>query len=452
MRVLIVGTGYVGLVTGVCLAEIGHQVICLDIDIDKIARLKQGAIPIYEPGLEEMVQRNSALGRLSFTTDYALALPQADICFIAVSTPSQEDGSANLAYVRAAAQAIASHMREYKLIVHKSTVPIGTAKEVEILVREILDERKLAIAFDVVSNPEFLKEGDAIQDFMHPDRIILGGDNQEALERLKELYAPLGLDAKQVICMDSLSAELTKYAANALLASRISFMNELAGLCEIFNADISQINRGVGSDRRIGPAFLQAGCGYGGSCFPKDIKALKKMAEQKNYDTPLLQAIEEVNERQKKWLGEKIAHFFSDKGGLLGKKIALWGLAFKPGTDDMREAPSLPLIRFLLSQGAQVHLYDPCAMRKAKELFPPSPQLHFGRDAKEVCQRADAIVLVTEWKEFLQIDLEKILPLMKGGAFFDGRNQFDPKKMQEMGFDYFSIGRPRMIQGHAHKK
>ncbi len=442
MKILIVGTGYVGLVTGACFAEMGHHVICLDIDQNKIDQLKQGVIPIYEPGLEEIVKRNAKAGRLEFTIDYSYGVLSSSVCFIAVSTPPDEDGSADLSHVKAAAREIAKHMNGYKIIVNKSTVPVGTAIEVTKTMRAILGDNG---SFDVVSNPEFLKEGDAVNDFMKPDRIIIGSDNPRAIAVMQELYSPFNLNHERILIMDLPSAEMTKYAANAMLASRISFMNEIAGLCEEVGADITKIRQGIASDKRIGHAFLYAGAGYGGSCFPKDVKAIKAMAHQKGYDSPLLDAIEQVNARQKEVIGKKLDAYFESLGGFEGKTIAIWGLSYKPGTDDMREAPSLTLIRFLLERGAHVRLYDPVAMSKAREMLKTSPQIQWSSDEFEAAKGADAIALMTEWKQFRFLDFDRVLSQMKGKAFFDGRNQYHPAKMAQNGFDYFSIGRKAKI-------
>lgn len=440
MKILVIGTGYVGLVTGACFAEMGHHVLCLDIDSEKIAFLKCGKVPIFEPGLDEMVKRNSDAGRLKFTTSYKEGVDFATVCFIAVSTPPCPDGSADISYLKSAARSIAEHMNSYKILVNKSTVPLGTTAIVEEVVESVLLQRKCSCVFDVVSNPEFLKEGDAINDFMKPDRIVIGAHAHAAIEIMKELYAPFNLNHDRLIIMDPLSSEMTKYAANAALASRISFMNEMAAICEEVGADITKVRKGIGSDKRIGYAFLYAGSGYGGSCFPKDIKALRATAQQLDVQTPLLDAVEEVNERQKQVIGAKMAHYFH--GDLKNKKIAIWGLAFKPGTDDMREAPALILIRFLVEQGAHVFLFDPIAMKKAETMIKKSPQIHFCCNEFETAEGADAIALMTEWKQFRFIDLRKVRSLMRGRAFFDGRNQYQREEMRELGFNYFSIGQP----------
>lgn len=443
MRILVIGSGYVGLVTGACFAEMGHHVICLDIDHHKIEALKQGCIPIFEPGLEEIIRRNIKAQRLHFTTSFAEAVSKSLVCFITVSTPTGENGSADLSFVKAAVESIAEQMSDYLIIVNKSTVPVGTAKFVKSILQEALAKRGADIEFDVVSNPEFLKEGDAINDFMKPDRIVLGVDSVEVGAIMKELYEPFNLNHERIIFMDVASAEMTKYAANAMLATRISFMNELAGLCELTGADIAKVRKGIGSDSRIGYSFLYAGAGFGGSCFPKDIKALQATAAQRNYRLSILEAVQEVNENQKKVLGSKISAYFSSKGGLSNKTIAIWGLSFKPGTDDMREAPSLILIEHLLNEGAHLKLFDPVAMEKA-EALPLLKQwkhrISWCCDEKEAAANANAIVLITEWKQFRFVDFDPILKVMNGNAFFDGRNQYHPLEMSSKGFDYISIG------------
>jgi len=446
MKILIVGAGYVGLVTGVCFAEMGHHVICLDIDQEKIQQLKEGNIPIYEPGLEEAVRRNMSVERLQFTTDYGFGVTASLVCFIAVSTPAKKDGSANMEYVAQAATQIAEHLDSYKVIVNKSTVPIGSTSVVSGWIQATLKARGVEIEYDVVSNPEFLKEGDAIHDFMKPDRIVIGTHSPRVAALMQELYAPFNLNHDRMLIMDPLSAEMTKYAANAMLASRISFINEIAGLCEQVGANITKVRKGIGSDHRIGYDFLYAGVGYGGSCFPKDIKALRQIACDFSYETPLMDAVEMVNMRQKELLGKKIASYFSTRGGLEGKTIAIWGLAFKPGTDDIREAPSLVLIYFLLKEGAFVRLFDPVAMKRAKEVLKHSPQIEWCRNEYEAGAGAHAIALLTEWKQFRFVDFKRIVLAMQGNAFFDGRNQYSPKEMAEINIDYFSMGRPLTVQ------
>lgn len=435
MQILIVGTGYVGLVTAACLAEMGHHVTCLDIDEKKIALLQKGILPIYEPGLKELVLRNTEAKRLSFTTDYPKAVKESSVCFIAVPTPSLPDGSCDLSYVFAAASEIARHMDGYKIIVNKSTVPVGTAARVKELISS-----QVECAFDVVSNPEFLKEGSAINDCMKPDRIILGVDSVEAAKIMREIYSAFTINHDRILMMDPVSAEMTKYAANAMLALRISFMNELSHLCEKTGADIKQIRIGIGSDQRIGYQFLYAGAGYGGSCFPKDIRALSSVARDCGTVMPLLSAIEEVNQRQKKVIGEKILSYFSAHGGVRGKTIAIWGLSFKPDTDDIREAPALDLIDELLSQGAMIRVYDPAAMPKAETLF--GNRIQFCKDEYEAAFEAHAIVLMTEWKQFRYVRFQKIVPHLSHKVLFDGRNQYQLSEMQALGMEYFGIGVP----------
>ncbi len=434
MYLLIVGTGYVGLVTGACFAEMGHHVTCLDIDEKKIALLNQGFLPIYEPGLEEIVKRGICSKRLRFTTDYKKSVEEAEVCFLAVPTPSDEDGSCDLKHVLKAAAEVAAHMNGYKVIVTKSTVPIGTSLKI----REILSVSKHP--FDIVSNPEFLKEGCAVADCMKPDRIILGVDSEKSLKIMKEIYAAFTINHDRILSMDIASAEMTKYAANAMLATRISFMNEIAGLCEKLGANINDVRIGIGSDARIGYHFLYAGAGYGGSCFPKDIRALQAMAKSAAYETPLLQAVDAINEKQKRLLSKKISSYFSTSGGVSKKTIAVWGLSFKPNTDDIREAPALKLIEELLALGANLRLYDPIAMENVKKVYAGHPQIEWCKDEYHASQGADGIALITEWKQFRFVDFEEILNKMKGKAFFDGRNQYRRSEMQERGFHYFGIG------------
>ena len=440
MKILIVGSGYVGLVTAACFSEMGHQVICLDIDALKIAQLKRRILPIYEPGLKELVLRNSEAGRLTFTTNYAEAVKNSSVCFIAVPTPSAPDGSCDLSYVYAAAEEIARHIDDYKIIVNKSTVPVGTAQEVTKRITAILEERGSTIPFDVVSNPEFLKEGCAINDCMKPDRIILGVDSSKAAKIMRELYSAFMISHDRILVMDPLSAEMTKYAANAMLSLRISFMNELSHLCEKTGADIKQVRLGIGSDQRIGYQFLYAGAGYGGSCFPKDIRALCSMGKERGIQMSLLNAVEEVNQRQKLALADKILSYFSFKGGIRGKTIAIWGLSFKPDTDDIREAPSLTIIETLLNQGAHIRVYDPAAMPNAFKLL--KDRVEFCKDEYDAAKNADGIALITEWKQFRSVDFQKIVPDLNYKVLFDGRNQYNLTEMQAFGFEYFGIGVP----------
>ncbi len=441
-----VGTGYVGLVTAACFAEMGHHVMCLDIDQDKIARLNQGLMPFFEPGLKELVERNTVAERLLFTTDYRFGVEHSDVCFLALPTPSNEDGSCNLSYVYAAATAIASHMNGYKIIVNKSTVPIGTGRQLKENLTKILRERNLDIPFDVVSNPEFLKEGCAINDCMKPDRIILGVEGPQAAKTMREIYSSFTVNHDRIFLMDLVSAEMTKYAANAMLALRISFMNELARLCEITGADIKQVRVGIGSDQRIGYHFLYAGAGYGGSCFPKDIRALCAIAKQHGLSLSILEAVDSVNEQQKRMLPKKIHAHFSHQGGAKGKTIAVWGLSFKPDTDDIREAPSLNLIQDLLDSGCFVRAYDPEAIPNVRKFLGHHPHLQFCKDEYEAAYQADAIALITEWKQFRFVDFRKILTHLKQKVFFDGRNQYHLSEMQELGFEYFGTGVPSPLK------
>jgi UDPglucose 6-dehydrogenase len=440
MKLLVIGSGYVGLVTGACLAEMGHHVICLDIRQEKIHQLNQGILPIYEPGLEELVKRNTKANRLTFSTNYSESVKSSSVCFITVDTPSQEDGHADMRYVYSAAASIAEHMNEYKVIVNKSTVPLGTASEVSLIIQKILNNRNASIPFDVVSNPEFLKEGNAVNDFMKPDRVVIGTESAEAIEIMKGIYSPFMLSHERLIIMDTPSAEMTKYAANAMLATRISFMNELAGLCELTGADINKVRKGIGSDKRIGYNFLYAGPGFGGSCFPKDLRSLKSQAAAYNYPLAIVDAVEKVNINQKQVLGRKIGHYFMSRGGLSAKTIGILGLAFKPDTDDMREAASLTLIQFLLEAGCAVRLYDPAAMPNAQKLLASSPQIHWSCDEFDAVEGAHAVVLVTEWKQFRFLDFDVLISKMCGNAFFDGRNQYLASEMTKKGFDYIGIG------------
>lgn len=440
MHILMIGTGYVGLVTASCLAEMGHSVTCLDIDAAKIDQLKQGIIPFFEPGLKELVERNTKGKRLSFTTDYARAVQQSTICFIAVPTPSRTDGSCDLSFVFTAAEQIGKHMKGYCLIVNKSTVPVGTADAVHQIISQSLEERKEIFPFDIVSNPEFLKEGSAVQDCMKPDRIILGVATERALTEMREIYSAFILNHDRILTMDIRSAELTKYAANAMLATRISFMNELAILCEQVNANIHHIRMGIGSDKRIGREFLYSGIGYGGSCFPKDIKALQAMGRIAEVDMPILRAVEEVNNRQRQHFTQKIIDYFNAQGGLQNKNIALWGLAFKPDTDDIRDAPSHYIIQSLLAQGAHLKLYDPVAMPAMMKQVSLSEKVTYSANEYAAAENADAIVLITEWKQFRFVDFDLLSTIIRQKVLFDGRNQYKPKEMHAKGFYYECIG------------
>ncbi len=437
MKIAIVGTGYVGLVTGTCFAEMGTEVYCVDVDKTKIENLKKGIIPIYEPGLEEMVCRNYQAGRLMFTTELKECINEVEVLFCAVGTPPDEDGSADLKYVLDVAREVGKLINKYLLVVTKSTVPVGTAQKIKQAIHDELDKRGVDIPFDIASNPEFLKEGAAIKDFMSPDRVVVGIESEKAKELMTKLYRPFLLNNFRVIFMDVPSAEMTKYAANAMLATRISFMNDIANLCEIVGADVNMVRKGIGSDARIGSRFLYAGCGYGGSCFPKDVKALIKTAEENNYTLRILQAVEDVNEDQKSILFNKLQKYFNND--LKGKRIALWGLAFKPETDDMREAPSLVLIDKLLDAGLEVHAYDPVAMDEALRRF--GEKIHYSKDIYETVVNADALILVTEWKEFRLPSWVAIKKLMNTPLVLDGRNIFDSEELKEHGFIYHNIGK-----------
>jgi UDPglucose 6-dehydrogenase len=439
MKITMIGTGYVGLVTGACFAEVGNDVLCFDVDRRKIDILEGGGIPIYEPGLQDMVRRNRAAGRLRFTTDVGQAVAFGALQFIAVGTPPGEDGSADLQYVVAAARNVGRHMTGYKVIVDKSTVPVGTADRVREAVAEELAQRGEPIPFAVVSNPEFLKEGAAVDDFMRPDRIVIGSDDEEATRRMRMLYSPFQRNHERLLVMDVRSAELTKYAANAMLATRISFMNELANLAERLGADIEHVRIGIGSDPRIGYHFLYPGAGYGGSCFPKDVKALIRTGSENGLDLQVLAAVERVNDRQKQVIGRKIAARFGER--LEGRRIAVWGLAFKPNTDDMREAPSRVLIEDLLERGAVVTAYDPVAMEEAKHVLPRSGNLSYAPSPLEAVRDADALAIVTEWKEFRSPDFEGMKATMRSPVIFDGRNLYEPADIRVEGFEYHAIGR-----------
>ena len=437
MKIAIVGTGYVGLVSGTCFAEMGTEVYCVDVDAQKIANLNQGILPIYEPGLEEMVQRNRKAGRLHFLTDLAACLNKVEVVFSAVGTPPDEDGSADLKYVLEVAHTVGKYMEKYLTIVTKSTVPVGTAHKVRLAIQEELDKRHSNLTFDVASNPEFLKEGAAVKDFLSPNRIVVGVESTRAKDLMTRLYRPFLLNNFRVIFMDVPSAEMTKYAANAMLATRISFMNDIANLCEIVGADVNMVRKGIGTDERIGHHFLYPGCGYGGSCFPKDVKALVKTASDHGYPMRILQAVEAVNESQKSILFRKLEHYF--QGDLKGKRIAVWGLAFKPETDDMREAPSLVVIQKLIESGCQVTAYDPVAILESRRRI--GDAVRYAKDIYDAVVDADALLLVTEWKEFRMPSWAAIKKLMANPLVVDGRNIYDPKEMEEYGFEYHCIGR-----------
>jgi len=439
MNVTIVGTGYVGLVTGTCLAETGANVSCVDIDERKIENLTKGILPIYEPGLEPMVKRNVESGRLNFSTSLRNSIKGSDVIFIAVGTPPDEDGSADLSYVTGVASEIGRYLEDYTVVVTKSTVPVGTAKLVRSAISNELGNRKASISFDVASNPEFLKEGNAVEDFMKPDRIVVGVDTEEAKKVLGRLYKPFILNNHPLIFMDITSAEMTKYAANAMLATKISFINDIANLCEIVGADVQSVRKGIGSDPRIGNMFLYPGIGYGGSCFPKDVKALIKTASDYNYDLRILRAVEEVNYSQKSILFNKIRNHFD--GDLNGKTIALWGLSFKPGTDDMREAPSLVLINRLIEAGAKVRAYDPVAMNEAKRIL--GERIEYSNDLYETVIASDALAVVTEWNEFRLPNFRVLNKLMNNAVIFDGRNIYEAEEVKEHGFGYYGIGRQK---------
>jgi UDPglucose 6-dehydrogenase len=440
MKITVIGTGYVGLVSGACLADLGNDVVCLDINSEKIQLLNSGVVPIHEPGLHEVIERNVASGRLSFTTDVAASVAHGLVQMIAVGTPSDEDGSADLRYVLDAARSVGKHLTDYKVVVNKSTVPVGTADKVKGAIAAELSQRAAqGLKFSVVSNPEFLKEGAAIEDFNRPDRIVIGADDEQAIQILREMYAPFQRNHDRLMVMDVKSAELTKYAANAMLATRISFMNELANLADKLGADIEQVRKGIGSDQRIGYHFLYSGCGYGGSCFPKDVRALKQTATELGMPLKILQAVEDVNHAQKSVLLEKIRHRFGDD--LTGKNFALWGLAFKPGTDDMREATSRVVLEGLWARGAGVTVYDPVAMPETQRIYGDRPDLRYAQSPHAALNDADALVIVTEWKAFKSPDFNQIRTRLKQPIIFDGRNLFEPATMQAMGLEYFGIGR-----------
>ncbi len=438
-KMIIIGTGYVGLVTGTCFAEMGNHVSCVDIDKTKIKNLEKGIIPIYEPGLEQMVLKNHKNGNLDFSTDLNEVLDDAAIVFIAVGTPMGEDGSADLQYVLSVAKQIGQLMNHHLIIVDKSTVPVGTADKVRETIQKELDKRGVNISFDVVSNPEFLKEGDAINDFMNPDRVVVGADNEEAIKVMKHLYDPFLQHHNQFIAMDVRSAEMTKYAANAMLATKISFINDIANICELVGADVNMVKIGIGSDKRIGYSFINPGCGYGGSCFPKDVQALNKIALENDYTPSLIQSVEKVNNNQKLVIANKVVKRFGDN--LEGKTFAVWGLAFKPGTDDMREAPAIYIINELTKRGAHINAYDPKAMEEAKTYYlKDNDNVKYFDNKYEVLKDTDALLLITEWKEFRAPDFEEIKKQLNNPVIFDGRNQYHNFGLENMGFEYYQIG------------
>jgi UDPglucose 6-dehydrogenase len=440
MNIVVVGSGYVGLVSGTCFSEMGNKVTCVDIDKTKIEKLNKGIIPIYEPGLEPMVLKNVSNGNLMFTTNLAKALEKAEIVFIAVGTPMGDDGSADLQYVLSVAKSIGKHMQKRLIVVDKSTVPIGTADKVKATIQKELKARNVTLDFDVVSNPEFLKEGAAIADFMKPDRVVIGAESTYAVDKMKQLYTPFCMSHDRFIAMDVRSAEMTKYAANAMLATKISFMNEIANICEKVGADANQVRIGIGSDARIGYSFIYPGAGYGGSCFPKDVKALKKIAEEYNYKAKIITSVEEVNDAQKLVIAQKIIKRFGED--LTGKTFGIWGLAFKPGTDDMREAPAIYIIKELVKRGAKVQAYDPKAMEEAQECYLKGVKnITYVTTKYDALKNADAMVLLTEWKEFRSPDFDEVKNLLKLPVIFDGRNQYNVFNLQEKGFEYYQIGK-----------
>lgn len=443
MRIAVIGTGYVGLVTGACFTEMGNHVTCVDIDQAKLAGLQRGDIPIYEPGLSTLVKSGIEQGLLSFSDDIAEAIKEVEYIFIAVGTPPGEDGSADLRYVLAVAADIGRHLQRYAVIIDKSTVPVGTAEKVQQAIEEQMQQRQVAIDYDVVSNPEFLKEGAAVADFLSPDRVIIGTDSPKAEKKMTALYGPYLRSSDRLMFMGIRDAEMTKYAANAMLATKISFMNEMANICDRLDVDVEQVRKGIGSDSRIGYSFIYPGCGYGGSCFPKDVSALVQTAQQVDFQPTLLAAVEERNRQQKNVMFNNMTHYFS--GQLKGKHFALWGLAFKPGTDDMREAPSIVLVNALIGAGATVSAFDPVASETAKAEFPQQwfdeGKLQFADFQYDVLKKADALLLVTEWKRFRQPDFTAMKDVMNTAVIFDGRNQYDPSYLSECGFDYIGIGR-----------
>ena len=441
MKITIIGSGYVGLVSGACFADLGNDVVCLDVDEKKITQLRGGSIPIFEPGLQQLVSHNAAAGRLRFTTAIDEGVAHGAVQFIAVGTPSDQDGSADMRYVLAAARSIGRSMTEYRVIVNKSTVPVGTAERVRAAIAEELRNRSLDLPFSVVSNPEFLKEGAAVGDFMRPDRIVVGSSDERATQIMRQLYAPILRNHDRLLVMDPRSAELTKYAANAMLATRISFMNELANLAEKLGANIESVRNGIGSDQRIGYHFLYAGVGYGGSCFPKDIQALQHTAGEYGVQLTIVDAVEKANRTQKQRLLEKVRGRFGEH--LDGRHFAVWGLSFKPNTDDMREAPSRVVINGLLARGARITAYDPVAMEEAKKIFAKEPAVHFASSTVDALDGADALIIVTEWKEFRSPDFDDMKKRLKSPVVFDGRNLYDPVVMRDSGIEYFSVGRPQ---------
>lgn len=439
MNIAVIGTGYVGLVSGTCFAEMGNEVYCVDVIQSKIDALKNGQIPIYEPGLEELVSKNYKSGNLHFTTSLEEALKKSEVAFIAVGTPMGEDGSADLQYVLAVAKEIGAKMQNPLIVVDKSTVPVGTAQKVKEVILQELQKRNKEIQFSVASNPEFLKEGDAVNDFLKPDRVVIGTEDEWSKDKLKELYSPFSRNHDRLIIMDIKSAEMTKYAANAMLATKISFMNEIANICEAVGANVNDVRVGIGSDKRIGYSFIYPGCGYGGSCFPKDVKALSKIAYDAGVNPKIINAVEQVNLEQKKILGKKIVQHFGED--LSDKSFGIWGLSFKPETDDMREATSLVLVNELIARGAIIKVYDPKAMEEAKKIyFKETPNIIYCKSKYEALEDCDALVLVTEWKEFRSPDFLEIKERLKNPVIFDGRNQYNAKKLQEIGFVYYEIG------------
>ncbi len=443
MKITVFGTGYVGLVTGACLAEAGYHVMCVDVDAGKIEKLRQGIVPLFEPGLEDLVRENGKSGRLVFTTSASEGVEFGECIYIAVGTPPDEDGSADLRHVLAVAASIGEHMADGKLVINKSTVPVGTADLVRDAIAQRQSQRAVQYEFDVVSNPEFLKEGSAVRDFMRPDRIVIGSTSRKATDAMQQLYAPFNRNHDRIVVMDPRSAELTKYAANAMLATKISFMNEVANLADLLGADIENVRVGIGSDPRIGYHFIYAGCGYGGSCFPKDVSALRRIARDAGYDAPLLQAVETVNQHQKQRLYEMVVKHFDGEQNLRGKTLAVWGLAFKPNTDDMREAPSRALIEALWAAGAKVQAFDPEAMAEAQRIYGLRDDFLLAGTKEAAARGADALVICTEWKGFMAPDFDYLKQALHEAVIFDGRNLYDPARLESLGFHYYGIGRGR---------